>query len=106
MTTYQIPEDTQETFNFSPPNSDEVYSIPLLTKLPISLLLKVRDYSKKIEKNKGKLDNLDFLAFMSEIFDPYAPGVVGSLSADQAAFLFKEWEDASNEGISSSPMGE
>jgi hypothetical protein len=103
---YKITADDAKTFDFQVEGSDEVYSVPLLSKLPISLLLKAQKYYKDINDEEFELDVLEFFDFLGEIFDPYAPGLLKTLSMEQAALLFKAYQDASTEGTSTSPMGE
>ena len=119
-TMYQITRNDKETFDFQIEGSDEVYSVPLLSKLPISLLMRFKNFLKENEESffSEKLDDdedlteeqyqiaLELIELLSDIFEPYAPGVFGSLNFEQAMLLFQAYQEASNEGMSASPVGE
>lgn len=107
MAIYKIAANEAKTFEFQIEGSgDTVYSVPLLSQLPISMLLKAQKYYKDIHDDEQDLDVLEFFEFLGEIFNPYAPGVIESLSVEQAALLFQAYQEASTEGISAAPMGE
>ena len=104
--TYKIAAAEEKTFSFQPPRSKKVYSVPLLTNLPLSQLLKAQKYYKDIDGDDD-FNVLEFFEFLSEIFEPYAPGVIETLKVEEAAFLFKAYQDASSEdGTIDSPVGE
>lgn len=102
---FKLEKSEATTFDFQIGDSEETHSVPLLSKLPIALLIKAQKYAEKLNGDE-ELNLLDFYGFMSEIFEPYAPGVVESLNPEQAAYLFRAYNDASIEGVSVSPVGE
>lgn len=102
---YKIEATEEKTFSFQPPRSKKVYSVPLLTNLPLSQLMKAQKYYKDIDGNDD-FSVLEFFEFLSEIFEPYAPGVIESLKVEEAAFLFKAYQEASEDGTTDSPVGE
>lgn len=90
---FTLEKDTVEYFEFDIKGTRGKHKIPMLRYLPMDLALQAAGLEDK--------SNEEIMAFVMNIFEQYAPGVVGGLTGNEFERLSQAYFEAS--GIS---MGE
>lgn len=84
---FTLKKEKIETFDFKVEGDKATYKIPLLRHLPMDMALQAKDLADA--------DDDEALEFVKDIFDSYAPGVVGGLTANEFTELTSGYFEAS-----------
>lgn len=76
-----------KTFDFKLEGSDKVYSIPLLSQLPLERIRQASNLKK---------DSNDSFDFINGIFEEHAKGLIETLNSEQYTMLIEGYFEASS----------
>lgn len=84
---FTLEKDTVEYFEFNIKGNRTKYKIPMVRYLPMDLALEAAGIENK--------SNEEIMAFVMNIFNQYAPGVVGGLTGGEFERLYQAYFEAS-----------
>jgi len=88
---FTLKKEKIKTFDFKVEGDKATYKIPLLSNLPMDMALQAKDLADA--------DDDEAIEFVKGIFDTYAPGVAGALTAGEFSELTSGYFEASGVGL-------